>query len=277
MVAPFTYVANPARVVFGAGRLAELGAELDRLAVRRTLLLSTPEQAGLAEAVAGQLGNQAGGIYSGATMHTPTDVTADAMAQLQALGCDGLVALGGGSTIGPGKALALRTDVPQVAVLTTYAGSEMTPILGETEGGRKTTQRTPKVLPETVIYDVELTLSLPPGLSVTSGVNALAHAVEVLYARREPDHFPDGRGRHRRASAQLAPHHRRAWRLRRAGGGAVRDLAARRLSGRGRHGLAPQGLPRAGRHLRFAARRNPHRHAAARGRLQRGRGAACAS
>lgn len=183
MVAPFTYAANPSRVVFGPGRLAELGAELTRLAVRRALLLSTPEQVGLAEGVAGQLGSQAGGIYSRATMHTPTDVTADAMARLQDLGCDGLVALGGGSTIGLGKALALRTDLPQVAVPTTYAGSEMTPILGETEDGRKTTQRSPKVLPETVIYDVDLTLSLPPGLSAVSGVNALAHAVEALYAR----------------------------------------------------------------------------------------------
>ena len=183
MVAPFTYAANPSRVVFGPGRLAELGAELDRLGIRRALLLSTPEQAELAAAVRQQLGQQAGGIYARAAMHTPTDVTAEAMARLQALGCDGMVALGGGSTIGLGKALALRTDLPQVAVPTTYAGSEMTPILGETEGGRKTTRRTPKVLPETVIYDVELTLSLPPGLSATSGVNALAHAVEALYAR----------------------------------------------------------------------------------------------
>ena len=183
MVAPFTYAANPSRVVFGPGRLAELGAELDRLGIRRALLLSTPEQAELAATVQQQLGDQAGGIYARAAMHTPTDVTADATARLQALGCDGMVALGGGSTIGLGKALALRTDLPQVAVPTTYAGSEMTPILGETESGRKTTQRTPKVLPKTVIYDVELTLSLPPGLSATSGVNALAHAVEALYAR----------------------------------------------------------------------------------------------
>jgi len=182
-VTPFTYTCNPSRVLFGPGRLAELGAELNRLAVRRALLLSTPGQAMRAKTVLRQLGDQAGGLYARATMHTPTDVTADALAQLKAMECDGLVALGGGSTIGLGKALALRTDLPQVAIPTTYAGSEMTPILGETEGGRKTTQRSPKVLPETVIYDVELTLSLPPGLSATSGVNALAHAVEALYAR----------------------------------------------------------------------------------------------
>src|SRR5215469_4372875 len=165
MLAPFTYNANPSRVVFGPGCLAELGSELDRLAVRRALLLSTPGQAMRAEALLRQLGNRAGGLYARATMHTPTDVTAGALAQLNVLDCDGLVALGGGSTIGLGKALALRTDLPQVAIPTTYAGSEMTPILGQTEGGRKTTLRSPKVLPETVIYDVELTLSLPRDLS----------------------------------------------------------------------------------------------------------------
>jgi len=104
-------------------------------------------------------------------------------AHAKALDADGLVAIGGGSTIGLGKALALRAGLPLVAVPTTYAGSEMTSILGETEGARKTTQRSEKVRPRTVIYDVELTLSLPAGLSATSGINALAHAVEALYAQ----------------------------------------------------------------------------------------------
>ena len=66
---------------------------------------------------------------------------------------------------------------------TTYAGSEVTNLLGETAGGEKKTQRSPKILPEAVIYDVELTLSLPPKLSATSGMNAMAHAVEALYAK----------------------------------------------------------------------------------------------
>jgi alcohol dehydrogenase class IV len=182
MLTPFTYVAYPTRVVFGPGRLRELGAELDKLGVRRALLLSTPEQISIAERVREQLGDAAAGICARAAMHTPVDVTEGALMQLRALSADGLVALGGGSTIGLGKALALRTDLPLVAVPTTYAGSEMTTILGETERGRKTTQRTPKVLPEVVIYDVDLTMSLPPALSATSGVNALAHAVEALYA-----------------------------------------------------------------------------------------------
>jgi maleylacetate reductase len=100
-----------------------------------------------------------------------------------ARGADGVVAVGGGSTTGLAKAIALRSDLPQIVVPTTYAGSEMTPIIGETANGRKTTQRSLKVLPEVVIYDVDLTLTLPPGLSGTSGINAIAHAVEAFYAK----------------------------------------------------------------------------------------------
>jgi maleylacetate reductase len=116
-------------------------------------------------------------------MHTPVEVTERAMRALSEAGADCLVALGGGSTTGLGKALAYRTDLPQIVVPTTYAGSEVTPILGQTEKGAKTTLRDPRVLPEVVIYDPELTLGLPVGMSVTSALNAVAHAVEGLYAR----------------------------------------------------------------------------------------------
>ncbi|KAK3117658.1 hypothetical protein LTR53_000787 [Teratosphaeriaceae sp. CCFEE 6253] len=101
------------------------------------------------------------------------------------IGADCLVSFGGGSTIGLGKALAIRTGLPHVCIPTMYAGSEMTPILGETADGRKTTRSDPKILPGTVIYDVDLTMTLPVGLSATSGVNAIAHAVEALYARAQ--------------------------------------------------------------------------------------------
>ena len=116
-------------------------------------------------------------------MHTPVTVTDNALQQVSELAVDGLVAVGGGSTTGLAKAIALRTDLPQIVVPTTYAGSEITPILGETRDGSKVTQTSPKVLPEVVIYDVDLTLTLPASLSGTSGINAIAHAVEALYAR----------------------------------------------------------------------------------------------
>jgi alcohol dehydrogenase class IV len=115
-------------------------------------------------------------------MHTPVEVTERALQVATKTKSDGLIALGGGSTTGLGKAIALRTDLPQIVLPTTYAGSEMTNILGETDEGRKKTLRSPKVQPEVVIYDVELTFTLPPRLSSTSGMNAIAHAVEGLYA-----------------------------------------------------------------------------------------------
>jgi maleylacetate reductase len=179
----FAFTAHPARVVFGRGTLQQVTEEVARLGCRRVLVLSTPQQHEIGQAVCNGLGDRAAGSFADATMHTPVDVTVRALAQSNTVGADGFLAVGGGSTIGLGKALALRTGLPLLAVPTTYAGSEMTPILGETEGGRKTTQRTPAVLPRTVIYDVDLTVGLPTGLSVTSGINAIAHAVEALYAQ----------------------------------------------------------------------------------------------
>ena len=179
----FTYTANPGRVLFGDGKIAALAEEVSRLGLSRVLVLSTPQQERQARGVADALGGLCAGLFAGAVMHTPVAVTEQALRVVRETGADGIVAFGGGSTIGLAKAIALRTDLPQIAVPTTYAGSEMTPILGETEGGRKVTQSTSKVLPEVVIYDVALTLSLPPMLSGTSGINAIAHAVEALYAQ----------------------------------------------------------------------------------------------
>ncbi len=183
----FIHTALPGRVVFGRGTLAGLADEL-RLAGRRKLLvLSTPEQRGAAERIGGQLGSLAAGIFAGARMHTPVEVSEEAAALARNLGADGVVSVGGGSTIGLGKAIALRTDLFQAVVPTTYAGSEMTPLIGETADGVKKTQRNVRVLPELVVYDVDLTLSLPARMSITSGLNAIAHAAEALYA---PDRSP---------------------------------------------------------------------------------------
>src|SRR5579871_1098406 len=178
-ISPFVYVSNPARVLFGSGRVGEVAPELERLGCRRAFVVCTADQKDLALRVASDCAAPA--VFAEATMHTPLGVTETALSQLRAAECDSLVA------VGLGKALALRTDLPQIAVPTTYAGSEMTTILGETNEGRKTTLRSLKVLPEVVIYDVDLTISLPPRLSAVSGVNAIAHAVEALYA---PDTNP---------------------------------------------------------------------------------------
>lgn len=178
----FEYNALPSRVVFGAGRRVEVGAELDRLGIKRALVLSTADQSEVCATFASMIGDRLGAIYPGAVMHTPVGVTESAMHQMEQMKCDGILAVGGGSTIGLGKAIAYRTDLPQVVVPTTYAGSEMTPILGQTENNIKTTLKSPKVLPETVIYDPDLTLTLPDFISGPSGMNAIAHSVEALYA-----------------------------------------------------------------------------------------------
>jgi alcohol dehydrogenase class IV len=179
----FVYNGNPARVIFGRGTVSRLGDEADRLGVRRILVLSTPEQADQATGIAEVLGSRFAGLYSKAQMHTPVEVTQDAMRTVESLSADAVLSIGGGSTTGLGKAIAFRTDLPQIVVPTTYAGSEATPILGETENGRKVTKSDPRILPEVIVYDVDLTLTLPVAMSVTSGINAIAHAVEALYAR----------------------------------------------------------------------------------------------
>jgi maleylacetate reductase len=182
-IGAFVYQGSPQRIVFGAGTRSKIGEEAARLGMKRALVISTPEQKDQAETIARQAGDVVVATFPGARMHTPVDVTEAAMAVVRDKAIDGTIAIGGGSTTGLGKAIALRTGLDQIVVPTTYAGSEMTTILGETVGGEKKTIRDRKVLPETVIYDVELTLTLPVGLSTTSGFNAIAHSVEGLYAR----------------------------------------------------------------------------------------------
>ena len=179
----FTYQTAPARVLFGAGSLGRLAGELAALGVRRALVLSTPEQRDTAVSVAQHLGANAAGVFDRAAMHVPIEVAREAVAYARAAGADGMVAVGGGSTIGLGKAIALEYTLPIVAVPTTYAGSEMTSIYGITEGGVKKTGRDARVLPRAVLYDPNLVRTLPLSVCVTSGFNAIAHAAEALYAQ----------------------------------------------------------------------------------------------
>jgi maleylacetate reductase len=179
----FVYTANPSRVIFGPGSRASVGEELERLGIERAIVISTPDLSALAAEVAKLIGGRAGIMYPGAVQHTPVEVTDSALMALSSVRADGCLAIGGGSTTGLAKAIAYRTDLPQVVIPTTFAGSEMTPILGQTEAGRKTTLTDPKVLPETVIYDPELTATMPGFIAGPSGLNAIAHAVEALYAK----------------------------------------------------------------------------------------------
>ncbi|MCV0438727.1 MAG: maleylacetate reductase [Hydrogenophaga sp.] len=178
----FVYQGLPSRVVFGAGALAQLPQAIEAMGAHRALVLCTPEQRASAERVAALLGDRAAGIFDRAVMHVPIETAREAREEARRLGADCAVAIGGGSTTGLGKAIALDSGLPILAIPTTYAGSEMTPIYGITEAGLKKTGKDLRVLPRSVIYDPELTLTLPVGLSVTSGINAIAHAAEGLYS-----------------------------------------------------------------------------------------------
>jgi maleylacetate reductase len=187
VIGSFTYQALPMRVVFGTGSLAQLPGEVAALGLTSVLVLCSPEQEDTGRAVAAALGERAAGVLPEARMHVPIEVARRARDRAAELGADGCVAVGGGSAIGLGKAIALEHELPVIAIPTTYAGSEMTPVWGLTEGGQKRTGRDVRVLPRSVLYDAELTLTLPAGMSVASGLNAVAHAVEGLYA---PDATP---------------------------------------------------------------------------------------
>ncbi len=171
------------RVRFGERAISIIAEEVAALRCSRALVLSTPHQASTGRDFLDAIGDRGVGLFAGAMMHTPVSVTAEALALAQKLDADCYVAVGGGSTTGLGKALALRTGLSQIVVPTTYAGSEATAILGQTENGQKTTITDPRVQPEVILYDAELVRGLPVGMTVASGLNAMAHAAEALYAR----------------------------------------------------------------------------------------------
>lgn len=170
------------RVVFGAGAIDRIGAELDQLALGRILLVTTPGRAPGLTAIREQLGARLVGLCDRAVLHVPIDRVRDASAEAARVQADALLAIGGGSAIGLAKAVALERGIPIVAVPTTYAGSEMTGIWGVTDGDVKRTGRDARVAPRLVVYDPDLTMSLPADVSAASGMNAIAHAVEARYA-----------------------------------------------------------------------------------------------
>lgn len=159
--------------MFGRGTATSVRAEAERLGASRVLLIARHGGDRVASALDALLACR----FTGATMHTPIEVTERALALLREHGADCVVSVGGGSSTGLSKALATRAGIPQIIIPTTYAGSEVTPVLGETAQGLKKTRRDASIQPDTVIYDVDLTLDLPLDVTVTSALNALAHAV----------------------------------------------------------------------------------------------------
>ncbi|MHB9847832.1 maleylacetate reductase [Streptomyces krungchingensis] len=171
------------RVRFASGAAAEgLAAEVDDLGARRVMVIAGASEEKLAERIT--TGLPVAHRHHEVVMHVPVEVAHRARAAAAERDVDALVSVGGGSTTGLAKAVALTTGLPIIAVPTTYAGSEATAVWGMTENSVKTTGSDPKVLPRTIVYDAALTLTLPVELSVASGLNALAHCVDSLWAPR---------------------------------------------------------------------------------------------
>lgn len=179
----FRYDALPGRVVFGTGcSTSELEPELRRLGAQRVLLVVAESEQHIADRLTAPFTALIAATFSGVRQHVPEATVTDVVAAARLVQADAVLSIGGGSTTGTAKAVALHTSLPIVAVPTTYAGSEVTPIWGVTAAARKTTGRDLTVLPKTVLYDPELTMSLPASITVSSAFNALAHCVEALYA-----------------------------------------------------------------------------------------------
>lgn len=183
----FTWNGVRSRVVFAPGSINRVPAELERLGVCRVMVVSTPGRAKLTERIAGLAGDAVVARFDRAVVHVPESLAIDARLAAERSSADCLLAIGGGAAIGVAKAVALTSDLPVIAVPTTYSGSEMTPVWGVTANGTKQTGRNVSVQPRIVIYDPLLTMELPARVAAMSGLNAIAHCVEALYA---PDSNP---------------------------------------------------------------------------------------
>jgi maleylacetate reductase len=180
-VAPFTFEGTPVRVVFGLGSRFGLADELDRLGLGQVVLIAAGSARAEADNLAVLLDHRLTWRVDGVRPHVPSELAEKVTADALRVGVDGVVTIGGGSATGLGKIVAL-SGVPLLAIPTTYAGSEMTPTWGTTTDGRRLSGRDPGVLPRTVLYDPELTFRLPPLVTAASGMNALAHSLEALWA-----------------------------------------------------------------------------------------------
>ena len=170
----------PQRVCFGSGEAAaHLGTEIENLSASKVMVITGKSERDIAETITAGL--PVALRYDEVVMHVPVEVAGRARDAAATAGADALVSVGGGSTTGLAKAVALTTGLPIVAVPTTYAGSEATAVWGLTEGASKTTGTDPRVLPKVIVYDAALTVTLPVPISVASGLNALAHCVDAMW------------------------------------------------------------------------------------------------
>ncbi len=179
----FTSESLPRRIVFGCGAArSQLAQELARAGAERILLIAGASHAALSEQLAQPLGERVVAVFDEVRPHVPVETAERACTAARDARADWILSIGGGSTTGAAKAIARTLGLPIAAVPTTYAGSEMTPVWGITERGRKLTGSSPAVRPRLVVYDPELTVSLPARITAASAGNGLAHCIEAFYA-----------------------------------------------------------------------------------------------
>ncbi|SDL29692.1 maleylacetate reductase [Nonomuraea jiangxiensis] len=183
----FTHETLPQRVVFAPGDApAAVAGEVARLGVRRVMVIAAPAESALADAVSAEV--PVAVRHDEVVMHVPVEVAERARAAAAGARADALLCVGGGSTTGLAKAVAMtgspKAGLPIIAVPTTYAGSEATNVWGLTQGETKTTGVDDLVLPRSIVYDASLMLTLPVEMSVASGLNAMAHCVDSMWGPR---------------------------------------------------------------------------------------------
>lgn len=183
MALEFSHRTLGQRVLFGAGHAgAYLAGEVERLGSQRIMVITSHSAKEAAKRITQPI--DVALEYDDVVMHVPIETAERARAAAAAANIDLLVCIGGGSATGLAKAIALTSGIPIVAIPTTYSGSEGTNVWGLTEAGRKTTGPDDRVLPTTVIYDSDLSASLPVELSVASGLNGMAHCIDALWGPR---------------------------------------------------------------------------------------------
>ena len=202
----FRYTGYAQEVIFGTGSLSRLGEAIERFGWQRLLLCSSASlrQDGTIATIERALGKRLVAVFDRTQSHVPQSQVAEAVEVAEQGEVDAIIGLGGGSSLGIAKAVSFALEerrrnrsarlsspviqplVPVVAIPTTYAGSEMTPLNGVTRQvdgvARKLTISDVRIVPKLVIYDPRLTLSLPPSLTASTGINALAHCMEALYS-----------------------------------------------------------------------------------------------
>ena len=196
MTNQFRYTSYAQEIIFGPGSIAYLGEAIERFHWQRLMLCASGSlrRDGTIAAIEGILGSRLAATYEQVQPHVPDFQVAEALAIASKHEVDALIGLGGGSCIGMAKALSKgmgeqgsnRVPTPVIAIPTTYAGSEMTPVYGVTHHGdglaRKITVTDNNILPRLVIYDPLLTRKLPAAMTASTGINALAHCIEALYS-----------------------------------------------------------------------------------------------